>query len=439
LKFQASFLALVLSGALSAMAAGADLSAAKALIESGKPAEAYKVLEPFEFEMAGNQDFDYLLAVAALDSGQPEKAILIFDRVLTVNPKFSGARLDLARAYFALKSDTAAREQFEIVQSQNPPEPAKTTITKYLAAIDARSAAKVRNFKVYTEFTVGHDSNVNASTSDANVFVPAFNATLTLATSNLETSSKYFAVAAGGEYTHVINPRIKLLLGADTKKRQNPEASQFRTGSLDAHAGVRYGGDDNNVTVLVQRGRFYLAGDPNRDSYGASGQWAYTVHPQLQVSVFGALTLNRYVPVAIQSNDSNLTLAGISWLYAVDPEARTLISTTAFSGVDSDHRIRTDGSKDFRGVRIAAQHKVRDDIAVYGSLGVQAGDYDKLNVAFSKKREDQQFDATLGVSWSVNDSWSVRPQVSSSKNNSNISIYEYERREASVTVRWDLR
>jgi len=269
--------------------------------------------------------------------------------------------------------------------------------------------------------------------------VPALGATLTLSASNLEASSKYFSAAAGGEYTHIVSPKIKLFIGADIKKRQNPDASAFGTGSLDAHAGIRYGEDDNNVTVSLQRGRFYLAGDPNRDTYGASAQWTYTVHPQLQVSLFGAFTASRYVPIGIQANDSNLGLAGISWLYAVDPEAKTVISTSAFVGKDGEDKIRADGSKDFRGVRVAAQHRLSDDIALYGNLGIQLGDYDTVNVAFNEKREDRQYDAAAGVSWRVNDAWSVRPQVSITKNKSNIAIYQYDRKDASLTVRWDFR
>lgn len=439
LNFQRGLLVLALSGTLSAMAAGADLTAAKALLESGKPAEAYSALEPYEFEMAGNQDFDYLLAVAALDSGHPEKAILIFDRVLSVNPNFAGARMDLARAYFDLKSDAAAREQFELVQAENPPEPAKSVIAKYLAAIDARSKPEVSSFKGYTEFVLGYDSNSNASTSNANVFVPALGATLTLSSSNLEASSKYFSAAVGGEYTHVVSPKIKLFIGADLKKRQNPDASAFGTGSIDAHAGISYGEEDNNVTVSTQRGRFYLAGDPNRDTYGVSAQWSMTVHPQLQVSLFGAFTASRYVPLTIQANDSNLGLVGVSWLYALDPEAKTVISTSAFLGKDGADKVRADGDRDFRGIRVAAQYRMRDDIALYGSLGAQFSDYDTVNIAFNEMRDDKQYDAAAGVSWRVNDAWTVRPQVSYTRNHSDIAIYDYDRKDASVTVRWDFR
>lgn len=429
-----------LMGSIPAHAATADLSAAKSLLEAGKPADAYAALAPFEFDMAGNQDFDYLLAVAALDSGQADKAILIFDRVLSVNPKFAGARMDLGRAYFALKSDTAAREQFETVLSENPPELAKKTAQQYLDAIDARSKTKPNFWTAYVEATAGYDTNVNGSTSQGLITIPGLGGIqVNLAANNLETSSDYFAVAGGGEYTHTLTPKLKLFVGADVKKRNSPDASAFSNGTLAGHAGLRYGEDENNFTVSLQKSRFYLAGDPNRDTTGATGQWAYTVNPRFQISLFGAYNLNRYLSAALQSEDMDQTIAGIGWLYALDAEGKTLLSSTVYAGHEAQHRVRADGSKDFRGVRIAAQHSLRDDLAVFGSVGLQNGDYNKQNVAFLQTRTDWLYDASLGLNWRVKDNWSVKPQLSWSKNDSNIIIYDYDRTDASVTVRWDFR
>lgn len=431
----------VLLGSQAVLAAEADLGAAKGLIEAGKPAEAYAALAPFEFDMAGNQDFDYLLAVSALDSGQPEKAILMFDRVLSVNPKFAGARMDLGRAYFALRSDTAAREQFEIVLAENPPEPAKSAAEKYLAAIEARSNVKPNFWTAYTQATVGYDSNVNASTSQGLITVPGLGAgvQLNLSQNNLATSSGYLTVGAGAEYTHTLAAKWKAIAGADLLKRNNPDASTFNQGSIAAHAGLRYGEDENNTTVMVQASRFYLGGKPNRDTVGISGQYQYTVNPRFQVSLFGAYNQNRYVDIALESEDMDQTIAGIGWLYALNEEGTTLLSTSVYAGHEAEQRSRADGSKELRGARVALQHTLREDIAVYGSAGVQYGDYNKQNTAFLTTREDWLYDAAVGLSWRVKDSWSVRPQVSYSKNDSNISIYEYKRTDASVTVRWDFR
>src|SRR3989338_4003069 len=59
---------------------------AEALVKAGKPAAAYALLAPLEAARSGEARFDYLLGVAALDSGKPDKAVLAFKRVLATNP-----------------------------------------------------------------------------------------------------------------------------------------------------------------------------------------------------------------------------------------------------------------------------------------------------------------------------------------------------------------
>ena len=50
------------------------LREAESLMKAGKPEEAYNLLEPLEFEHSGEVRFDYLIGIAALDSGKPDKA-----------------------------------------------------------------------------------------------------------------------------------------------------------------------------------------------------------------------------------------------------------------------------------------------------------------------------------------------------------------------------
>jgi len=68
-----------------------ELEKAEALMKAGKAAEAYALLLPFEDKYAGDPRYDYLLGIAALDSGKPDKATLVFERVLAVSPDFAGA------------------------------------------------------------------------------------------------------------------------------------------------------------------------------------------------------------------------------------------------------------------------------------------------------------------------------------------------------------
>src|SRR5574340_1581576 len=146
---------------------------ADALIKGGKPADAYALLEPLEFDRSGEVRFDYLLGIAALDSGKPDKATLAFERVLAVDPNFAGARLDMARAYYQLGDLPRAQTEFQEVLKQNPPEAARITIQKYLDAIAAAEQAKQTRISGYVEGTVGHDSNIANSSTQTFTFAPA--------------------------------------------------------------------------------------------------------------------------------------------------------------------------------------------------------------------------------------------------------------------------
>jgi outer membrane protein len=88
------------------------LLAANGMIQKGKPLDAFDLLSPYEFEYAGEKEFDYLLGLSLLDSGEPGKSVFAFQRILTQDPNFAGARLELARAYFDMSEYNLSRSEF---------------------------------------------------------------------------------------------------------------------------------------------------------------------------------------------------------------------------------------------------------------------------------------------------------------------------------------
>ena len=102
---------------------------------------AYDLLSAHESELAGNAYFDYLLGVAALDTGRTSEAILSLRRSVASAPGFSGARMELARAHFDAGEPHAARPLFAKLLSENPPPGVRNVIEQYIAAIDADGVA----------------------------------------------------------------------------------------------------------------------------------------------------------------------------------------------------------------------------------------------------------------------------------------------------------
>ncbi|MFM9968322.1 MAG: tetratricopeptide repeat protein, partial [Burkholderiales bacterium] len=176
-----------------ASAARLDLPQAERLLREGKAEEAYLLLLPHEFAEAGREEYDYLLGVAALESGKADLATLIFERVLAVNPDHAAARLDMGRAYFALGDMDRARTEFESARRFGPPPAAQTTIDQYMAAIEKRASGQAFRISGYADATLGHDSNVNSSTAQSSIFIPLFGANLSLASTSVKSRDLFMS------------------------------------------------------------------------------------------------------------------------------------------------------------------------------------------------------------------------------------------------------
>ena len=425
-----------------AFAAGLDLDKADALMKEGKAAEAYSLLEPFEFEQSGNIRFDYLLGIAALDSGKPDKATLAFERVLAVDPNFAGARVDMGRAYYQLGDFTRAKTEFETVLTQNPPPAAKATIDNYLAAIEKQESAKKTKATGYIEAGIGHDSNVNFATSQSQIAVPALgNLIFTLSATGVKAPDDYLGYAFGGEVTHQVNPKLGLYAGADVRSRSNSTQDQFDSTSLDTRAGVAMGEGANVVRLGVLAGKYDLDGKSNRDTNGVNAEWRHLFNPANQLSLFGQYARFRFEQ-SISVNNFDQSTYGANWLHIVN-EGKGLVMASLFTG-DERAPLRADGGKRFNGLRLGGQMQLNEKTELFAGLGAQFSKYDVANAAFSSPtesvvRDDKQYDANVGINWRYDKLWTLRPQIAYMRNNSNIVIYQFDRTDVSITIRRDFK
>ncbi|TAJ76240.1 MAG: DUF560 domain-containing protein [Gallionellaceae bacterium] len=412
---------------------------ADGLLNSGRPADAYRLLEPLDFEYSGHVRFDYLLGIAALDSGLPDKATLAFERVLAVDPNFAGARLDMARAYFQLGDMPRAKTEFEAVITQDPPAAARTTIQKYLGAIAASERAKKTRLSGYVEGSFGRDTNVNNSTSQSQIAVPAFgNLVFTLSPTNLKTPDNYYTAATGAEVNHSLNDMWGLYGGVDLRRRGNQSLTTFDSGSVDTRAGISLGEGGNVFRVGGTYGQYSVGHVANRNAYGLTGDWKHSFSPSDQLNLFAQYGFNRFADSAMKVNNFNQSVVGAGYLHILEDRKTALFGSANLAG-EKSVLDRADGNKKGFGLRVGGQTSFRESTEVFANVGYQAGSYDKENVAFLANRSDKQYDFSLGANWHWDKYWTVRPQFSYSNNKSNIAIYSFDRVDASVTVRRDFR
>lgn len=426
---------------------------ARELLGNDKPAEAYALLEPLEFDHAGEVRFDYLLGIAALDSGRPDKATLAFERVLAVNPGHAAARLDLARAYYQLGDLPRARTEFTAALKQNPSAALSANIQKYLDAIDAQKEGKRTHLSGYLEGGFGRDSNVNFSTSQSQVFVDAFASTAQLSSSNVKVADNYYALTAGGEVDHELNANWALFAGGELRKRNNTTHAEFNSVNTDVRAGIGYGAQANRLRLSLIDNRYDVGGTRNSDITGWKGELRHVFSPGNQLNAFAQSLQYRFADPLLQPNDVDQQAFGLGWLHVLG-DGKAMWSVSAHYGSEKDVAPviavpgigvinpgggRNDGARRFRGLRIGGQTAYGEGTTLFASAGAQTSDYDKVNYLFLRKREDRLYDLKLGADWHWDKLWTLRPQLSYYRNDSNIAIDSYDRMDVSLTVRRDFR
>lgn len=436
------------------------LREADALLKNGKPADAYALLEPLEFDRAGEVRFDYLLGIAALDSGKPDKATFAFERVLAVDPNFAGARLDMARAYYQLGDLPRAKTEFEEVLKQNPPEAARVTIQKYLDAIAAHDQAKQTRISGYAEGVVGHDSNIANSTTQTFTFAPSSPWSGLFPGNQLPPGAKltgtYEGVNAGAEISHSLNANWGVFAGADLRQHGNMVQTAYDTISTDGRAGVMYAEEQNTYKLSLTGGQLYTANSMRRDSLGLSAEWQHVLSPANQMSVFVQYGQNRasgFPPTSPTTDariegDTDQLVLGEGWVHIMADGKQALFGSI-YAGKEMDvapvispglpNGGRTDGEKRFAGLRIGGQAAITEQLDGIASLGWQSAGYRNLNNLIMAKRSEDLYDLTVAANWRLDNFWTVKPQVAFSRKNSNITLYSFDRTDVSLTLRRDFR
>lgn len=437
MKYILIFLAFLAASA--AAQAAPDLAEAERLIKAGKSEAAFKALAPAEFELAGNVDYDYLLGVAALESGRPDRATLILERVLAVDPAHAAARLDIGRAYFALGDYERAKREFTALRQLDAPPAALITIDRYLTAIDERQQQSSTRGSAYVEAGFGTDSNITAGPSQSSIYVPAFGGSLNLNPLSRKVRDNYKQLGLGGEVTHSLNGRVALYAGADLKLRDYGRYDGYDNANGDLRAGVQLSDGKDLYRLNVAYNDYDLAAASYRKTHALGADWRRAIDTRTQVSAFGQVAQLRYAQEALRSNDVDQWMLGGGLVWQPAEADIGVFALSGFAGREVEVDSRADGNKVFFGGRVGAQKTLYGNVDVFASLSVQAGYYKRENILFETVRKDHQYDLMLGSSWRFAPHWSVRPQLTWTRNDSNLSIYDYGRYDVGLFLRRDFQ
>lgn len=422
-----------LAAACSVAFADALTDRARAMLERRQAKEAYQLLLPQESARAGDPEFDYLLGIAALDSGDPERAVFALERVLAVQPNNHVARAEIARAYMAMGERDAARSEFEAVRAQAIPADAKANIDRFLSAIRAAETTRVDGF---IELGGGYDTNVNAATASIAVAVPAIGGLSFELDPLSRARDDFFGMLSGGvNVTHRLNPAWSLVGGASGMARLHKDETQVDQLLLDGNFGARWLRDKNAVTVGAQIQSFELDYARFRETTGVVAQWQHYYDQQRQVSVFGQHSQLRYPTQSIR--DATRRVVGVAYAQQFNVTYSPVLFASAYAGGEDERATGVPHlGHDLWGMRLGGQLRLGQGWGLLGNASYEQRDYGGIDPLFSEQRKDRQTDLSGGVTYLLRANTVVTAQVAHTDNRSNIAINKYDRTVTSVSIRF---
>jgi tetratricopeptide (TPR) repeat protein len=428
----------VLAAALCCVSGGAAaedvlLDRAATLLSRRDPAAAYLLLESAESARAGDPAFDYLLGIAALDSGHVTRAVFALERAVDARPGDRLARAELGRAYLAAGDSGRAREQLRLARAGEAPAEVSAAIDRVLGVIDQVVPSSGPRHSAYLEFGVGYDSNVNSATHQGEFAIPAFGGILFQTAPESRRRHDLVANAAGGASTELtLSPAWTLVGAANLRTAVNKDVHDMDTELVDVTVGVRHASGTQSQTIALQSGLAWVGSSRYRDANGVTAQWQSQLSETTQASVFGQWSRQDFRHQHERGNDRSVLGVGMARSLA---RGSTLIYGSLYVA-----RERTDPAFDYLGhhaggLRLGVQRELGPRLSLFGEIQHERRRYGGTEPFFDAGRRDRQSDVTAGLRYQADERWIITGQARHTRAAANVVLYDYTRTTAQVTLR----
>jgi tetratricopeptide (TPR) repeat protein len=406
------------------------LKQGESLIAARRPEDAWQLLSPRQRELAGNPLFDYLLGLAALDSGRIDEAATALQRVLASQPGFLGARMELARALFEQGQLPEAREQFRFLLDQDPPASTRTVIERYLSVIDRRQQPRGSEWRWAVDLGGGYDSNANGSTAETTFLG------FTLDPRNRETSSAFFELGGSLNHTVGLSARSGLVSHLRVAHRANPDASFIdqTVGHFGSSVVFNFGQTTGSVAINGFKG--WLDGRSHQHALNADLGLARRIAGDWELATVARVGRLQYARDDLHILDVDRLLGGLALTRHNLGDVSGRLGVAVLTGREDPRRAGSPYGNDKLGARLFGGWLLRPQSSLYAEAVWMQSRYEGVGF-FGARRIDRQLSAILGVdvqNWpAVN--WTVSPQLRFTDNDSTVSLFRYDRLEAALFVR----
>ena len=416
-----------------------QLSAAQSQLHSGQGQTAYNALLPLEDQLAGYPSFDLLFGQSALMAGEGTRALMAFERCLTISPKMGDCRLGLAQAQMRLGETQSAKEELTYIQQSAPPEAVANIVEQYLGELSGQKR-RSSQLKLWAELGLGYDNNINAAPSSSRIILPGSSIFPGFSYNTSNDESMFADARLGLSYSAPVNDNWDVLMGGRLQGTYNFDAddnSYFdEITQANAHFGTQATYGKQRIGLLAQLQNYRLSGDSYRDLYGLTGQYSYRFTPNTQVSTF--LQYSR-LDYDADNMDTDTVTGGASLAHSL-MRNRLVVHGGVYAGIEDGAESNAPEYTDneYFGLRAGATWFWSNALQTSANLMTEQRKYDG-DILFIKgeERDDTSLQFNLNSQYQLTKKLSFSADYNWVNNDSNLKTRDYDRQSVRLGVRYD--
>lgn len=409
------------------------------LIEKNKSDEAYAlgVLHKGDPTIKG-PEFDLWLGVAALEVGQPREALEALRRFMQENPahaQIPRARVELGRALLVAGDSAGALVEFKAALAQNPPQTVVGNIKAMIALTEAQAPPKI--ITGYLELGLGHDSNTNGGTSNADVTLPVLGL-VTLNSGGVKMSAGFGSVAGGAQLNYPLTSAVSVIGSAQGEAKLHDRHTEFdlRTGNL--AGGLAWRGRTQQLRAVASYATLAVDDKNYRESttFGVDGSQAIGARGSLSLSV-SAGELRYEADNALRNARVRNVGAGYQHTFAMI--GQPVLNFYLGYGDENNTRSRPDLGRNLTSARVAITVRPASRWTVSTGYTQVESRYNGIDALFLVTRADTYRSVDLVATYALAKNLSVRAELNKAKNDSNVALWQNERELFALKLRYDFR
>ncbi|MFO7602990.1 MAG: tetratricopeptide repeat protein, partial [Gammaproteobacteria bacterium] len=291
----------------------ADLPHLDALIQAQNYPAAYTLATELEAEFAGQADFDFLYAIAAIESGHVHQAIFALERLISQFPDNGRIKVELGRAHFLIGDLQTARDLFAEVLATTPPDNVQKKVRAFIQVIDERQLVLQNRLSAWFKLSAGWDSNYNSAPDLSVIQIGGID--FSINENNRQQDTGYTGIEANLSYRQLLSKKLLMNYAAYYQQRQNI-GNALDTDTVGIQLSPLIASAWGNWRFPLQLQQLYLDGDDYRQYASLGMEWTPSPSPASQWSHFLQYGAIRYTEQA--PRDVNLAIIGSSYQHVTN-------------------------------------------------------------------------------------------------------------------------